>query len=104
MRPYCLLNWLACVQSLDAIPEGSTVWITFTNSGYMDMMLNWVRSMAARFLALLVGLIAALLVSLEHHEKPKSTYRLLLSTSCRPCEAFRRMQPREVDMCLPPPA
>ncbi len=30
-------------QSLDDIPEGSTVWVTFTNSGYMDMMLNWVR-------------------------------------------------------------
>jgi len=43
------------VQSLDAIPEGSTVWITFTNSGYMDMMLNWVRSSAARIAAVLVG-------------------------------------------------
>ena len=28
---------------LEEIPEGSTVWVTFTNSGYMDMMLNWVR-------------------------------------------------------------
>ena len=42
-----LLNTFSvCIQSLDAIPEGSTVWITFTNSGYMDMMLNWVRSAA----------------------------------------------------------
>lgn len=27
---------------MDDVPPGSTVWITFTNSGYMDMMLNWV--------------------------------------------------------------
>ena len=41
--PVSLRQKLACAQSLNAIPEGSTVWITFTNSGYMDMMLNWVR-------------------------------------------------------------